>query len=78
MFNLQPGQGLGFSGSKQIAFGLGTPFAVIIVIVPGKVITQPRPGGGGTGIAPGAERLLQEEREVREIMLIIVKAGILN
>lgn len=23
MFNLQPGQGLGFKGSKQIAFGLG-------------------------------------------------------
>lgn len=24
MFNLQPGQGLGFKPSKQIAFGLGT------------------------------------------------------
>ena len=27
MFNLQPGQGLGFSGSKEIAFGLGSSFA---------------------------------------------------
>lgn len=28
MFNIQPGQGLGFSASKQIAFGLGTSFLI--------------------------------------------------
>lgn len=43
MFNLLPGQGLGFSGSKEIAFGLG---AVTTIEVP---ITPPPffPGGGG-------------------------------
>jgi hypothetical protein len=74
VFNLQPGQGLGFPGSKQIALGLGTPFTVIVIIVPVEQAVSV-PGGG---IGPGAERRFREEREVREIMLIIVKAGILN
>jgi len=26
LFNLQPGQGLGFLANKKIAFGLGVPF----------------------------------------------------
>ena len=32
MFNIQPGQGLGFIASKEIAFGLGTPFAVAEIV----------------------------------------------
>ncbi|HBF43986.1 MAG TPA: hypothetical protein DDW42_10255 [Desulfobacteraceae bacterium] len=74
MFNLQPGQGLGFPGSKQIALGLGTPFTVIIIIVPVEQAVSV-PGGG---IAPGAERRFREEREIREIILIIAKSGIIN
>ncbi len=31
MWNIQPGQGLGFTASKEIAFGLGTGFAKVIV-----------------------------------------------
>lgn len=30
MFNIQPGQGIGFTGSKQIALGLGTPYDIVI------------------------------------------------
>ena len=33
MFNIQPGTGLGFAASKEIAFGLGTPFEIGEVIV---------------------------------------------
>jgi hypothetical protein len=33
MFNIQPGTGLGFSASKEIALGLGTPFEIGEVIV---------------------------------------------
>ena len=74
MFNLQPGQGLGFSGSKQIALGLGTPFLVIVVTVPVEDgISRP---GGGRG--PGDYFRRREEREIREIILIIAKSGIIN
>ena len=31
MFNIQPGQGLGFTGSKQIALGLGATVVVVII-----------------------------------------------
>jgi hypothetical protein len=40
-FNILPGSGLGFTGSKQIAFGLGA--MSITEIVPPVV----QPGGGG-------------------------------
>lgn len=75
VFNIQPGQGLGFPASKQIALGLGTPFGAIIIILPAEVALS-RPGGGG----PGAKRLWvgREDREIREIILIIAKSGILN
>jgi len=33
MFNIQPGTGLGFAASKEIALGLGTPFEIGEVIV---------------------------------------------
>ncbi len=33
MFNLQPGCGLGFTASKQIAFGLGSSFVLREIIL---------------------------------------------
>ena len=33
MFHLQPGNGLGFSGSKQMAFGLGSFGEIVDVII---------------------------------------------
>ena len=74
MFNLQPGQGLGFTGSKEIALGLGG-YAVAVIILPGEVPAVSRPGGGA-GVGRGLRK--REEREIREIMVIIVKSGILN
>ncbi len=44
MWNLLPGQGLGFTGSKEIAFGLA-PVSVT-VIEPEQPVTS---GGGGGG-----------------------------
>lgn len=38
MFNLLPGQGLGFTGSKEIAFGLAPLF-----------VSEEIPSGGGGG-----------------------------
>ena len=40
MFNIQPGAGLGFTGSRQIAFGLGLVFEVVIVIPEGPIIRR--------------------------------------
>jgi hypothetical protein len=37
MFHLQPGNGLGFTGSKQMAFGLGGFGAIVDVITTGGV-----------------------------------------
>lgn len=40
MFNIQPGTGLGFTASKEIALGLGTPFITgeIVEVVRAEVI----------------------------------------
>jgi hypothetical protein len=44
VFNLLPGQGLGFTGSKLIAFGLA-PVVVTDIVIPPPIIS----GGGGGG-----------------------------
>ncbi len=49
MFNLQPGTGLGFTGSKQIALGLGG-FADIVI--PPVIPPAPGPGPSGRGSGP--------------------------
>jgi hypothetical protein len=72
VFNIQPGQGLGFTGSKEIALGLGG-YAIVVVIVPEEApISRP-----GAGAVPGAIRR-REEKEIQEIMVIILRAGILD
>ena len=38
MFNIQPGTGLGFTASKQIALGLGMPWILIIEVVKREVV----------------------------------------
>ncbi len=37
MFNIQPGTGLGFSGSRQIALGLGLDISGVIVVIQTRV-----------------------------------------
>ncbi len=49
MFHLQPGTGVGFSGSREMALGLGGELGVIIPPVP----PVPPPVGGGSVSAPG-------------------------
>jgi hypothetical protein len=51
VFNIQPGTGLGFTGSQQIALGLGTPYTIVIIVV---VPPEEEPVSGGSGGGPGA------------------------
>lgn len=89
VFNLQPGTGLGFTGSKQIALGLGTPYTVIVVVVTPEVeepTRQGSPGGiGGVGYmgddgyreaaqkAHITRRILRDDDEVIELIIIAME-----
>lgn len=74
MFNLQPGQGLGFTGSELIAYGLGSGLAPLVE-------EQPVPeyrGGGQHGdvwdlqdlaLERRREFLMKEDEEIFEMIL---------
>lgn len=72
MFNLYPGQGLGFSASREIAFGLN-PIASSIIPIPiggGSVVGIYRPRevvclDNGYSIA-------EDDNEVAEVITIIL------
>lgn len=80
MFFLQPGQGLGFTGAREIAFSLGGGAAVIIppVIPPGDDTGGGRGSGSTTGVQPlgytrtreddlletRKKRILQEDEDI--------------
>jgi len=66
MFVIQPGQGLGFTGSKQIALGLGG-FTAEIIEPP----TEPAKGGGAGTTYDKRRKLIDEENEA--IMAVIIK-----
>lgn len=83
MFNIQPGQGLGFTGSKQIALGLGEGVIDVVVFS----------GGGGyvSGVTPKYRpredtdpslakrvRILQEDQEMLELIQVLVMSGIIE
>jgi hypothetical protein len=88
VFNLQPGTGLGFTGSKQIALGLGTPYTVIVIVVTPDVEEEPTrqgsPGGAGRyagvvdyGYREAAQRAKITRRIIRddnEVIEIIIIA----
>jgi len=68
-FNILPGSGLGFTGSKQIAFGLGA--MSITKIVPPVV----QPGGGGyycTVIDNPYSHRQDDEEEIVAILTAII------
>lgn len=74
MFNLLPGQGLGFSGSKEIAFGLGAVAAVEVPITPPPIFS----GGGGWGGSYYRETALvydnaysRDDEEILELLSIL-------
>lgn len=73
MFNLQPGIGLGFTGSKEIAFGLGS----IGVVAPLEVVER-RPRRGWFAEERLTWQAAQEDEELIEILQIIVQSGVLN
>ena len=88
MFNLQPGTGLGFTGSKQIALGLG---GGEISITPEPTPQPEIPGTGGGGrYDPGytrqredalketrRRRILQEDEEVVALIMAMVTEGLI-
>jgi len=80
MFNLQPGTGVGFTGSKEMALGLGG-VELGLIPVPGTTPTIDAPAypsgtGGGFGRVPSRRRK-QIERQIQEedeLMLAVIKA----
>lgn len=70
MFHLQPGTGLGSTGSREIALGLGgTTFEVDL--------PEFAPGGGGKKRHGPSARQIQEQQQIEEenaVMLAVVKA----
>jgi hypothetical protein len=78
VFNIQPGQGLGFSASKEIAFGLGTPFAVVVIVIVDGVKHE----GGMIGAIPGRFVTPTQKLELRkhiiredeEMVIILIHA----
>jgi hypothetical protein len=76
VFNLQPGMGVGFLASKQIALGLG--YAVAIGPITPVVLTHDM-GGAGLGTGEDDHRLLiiRDDEEILGIITNIVTSGIL-
>ena len=80
MFNLQPGQGLGFTGSELIAYGLGSGLEALA--------EQPAPEYHGGGMLGGAwdeleydrirHRILREDEEMIEIIIQAILSGVLD
>ncbi len=87
MFNIQPGQGLGFSANKQIALGLGTPFELVEDVV--VVLPRPVPRVGGISALEALKKKLlkrkepgydihRDDQEVLEIIIEAILSGILE
>jgi hypothetical protein len=70
VFNLLPGQGLGFTGSKLIAFGLA-PVVATDIVIPPPIVS----GSGGWNRAfvfdNAYSRDADDSREVVEILSIL-------
>jgi len=71
---LQPGQGLGFSASKQIAFGLGTPFGIVEAIVE----TVKTGGRYFKKQAIRYARIIKEDKEMLDVIIQSFVAGIFD
>ena len=85
MFNIQPGTGLGFSASKEIALGLG--YAVLITPPEQPIVLWDKVKGGW--VTPDDENyfilaeeyqrqaVLKDDEEVLGIIIQILTSGIL-
>ena len=77
MFNIQPGQGLGQTASREIALGLGNGPG------PNAVVIQPKKGSGSSyddTVRRQYEydrRIREDDEEIIEIVKILLKHGIL-
>lgn len=65
MFHLQPGTGVGFSGSREIALGLGG--AVVIEVPPDFTPEPVHPPGMGR--ERRRERILEEDEIIMAVIL---------
>ena len=71
MFHLQPGTGLGFSGSRELALGLGG--LGVVIDVPPEFL----PGGTSKKRHGPSARQIQQQQQIEEenaVMLSVVKA----
>lgn len=83
MFNIQPGQGLGFTGSKQIALGLGEGAIDVVVFSGGGgyvsgVTPRYRPTKGIDPSLAKRVRILQEDQEMLEFIQVLITSGIIE
>jgi len=71
VFNLLPGQGLGFSAAKEVAFGLG---AVTVFQLPLPPLPNTLSGGGG-GMSPYVQvfdnAYSHDDDEIVEILTVL-------
>jgi hypothetical protein len=73
--NLLPGIGLGFSGSKEIAFGLAPVLAyepVLFISPPQTTLTGGRGGGYDHTVYDNAYSAKKDDSEVLEILCCII------
>jgi len=90
MFNLLPGSGLGFAGSKQIALGLGAVTGEIVI----PPVVEPKPEipstGGGGRYDPGyvrqredalletrRRRILAEDEEISAMIMAMITKSLI-
>lgn len=70
MYNLLPGQGLGFTPSKLMAFGLG--------YITGEVVETQSGGGGVVYYDDGLRTLQRDDKDMVEILTVIAASGALK
>ena len=82
VFNLLPGQGLGFTASKEMAWGLG--YVVATDISDDPIWTTQMPSGRSGAIfedgyyALHKNKILAEDKDLMEILSIIVASEVLE
>ena len=68
MFHLQPGTGLGFSGSREMALGLGGVSAIVVIV----------PGGGITDAVEYTTLRSRSRREREELEILILMVSVIE
>ncbi len=69
MFHLQPGTGVGFTGSREMALGLGGSLGIVPPVEP-EII---HPMGSDPRAAANRARILREDEEILAIVMAFME-----